>query len=114
MKKFGVIVLFAILCCSSAAQADMRNVAQACSWDFGRGDGSVIAENIKLASGGKIVGYKQENEDSWGIERGYIVFRNQHGIVSTKFDNAKMENNRLVLFGTFLLHGNTIHTLTCR
>ncbi len=97
-----------------SAQAGMREIARACSWDFGRDDGSVIARNIDLAKDGELVGYNNPNEHSWEINGGDIVFLNKDGKISTRFDGARVAGGNLVLYGRFRLGGNITHTLTCR
>jgi len=43
-------------------------------WQFGRGDGAVIAGGIRLRPGGKIEGYSHYNESRWGLEGNTLVF----------------------------------------
>ena len=98
----------------SPAEASIDSVAKACTWDFGRTTGYVIAKNITLSSGGSIRGYSHPNEDSWGVKNGNIVFYNKDRRVMTSFDKATVVNGKLVLSGRFLGNGNITHTITCQ
>lgn len=92
------------------------DLATTCKWKFGRTDGSIIAQQITLSSTGKIVGYSNLNENSWGINDGNVVFRNYEGFISTRFDRLEiLYDDRIVLEGRFLLvpTSTVVHTLTC-
>lgn len=80
-------------------------------WQFGRADGSVIANRIRLLPGGKIDGYYHPNEDHWGVERGVLVFYHKSGKPSCRFSSSRTENGRLVLRGPFLFNKTITHVL---
>ncbi len=80
-------------------------------WQFGRGDGSVIAHKIRLLPGGKIDGYYHPNEDHWGVEEGYLIFYHKNGNPTCRFTSSQSQNGRRILSGQFLLNQNVIHVL---
>ncbi len=81
------------------------------TWQFGRGDGSVIAQKIRLLGDGTIEGYHHPNEHRWGLENGVVVFYHQDGRPTCRFDDRRLENGSTVLKGRFLLAGGIIHVL---
>ncbi len=80
-------------------------------WQFGRGDGSVIAQRIRLLPDGRIEGYYHQNESRWGIEGDTIVFYHSSGKPATRFNSFRQEGGRWVISGPFLLSDNIIHVL---
>ncbi|MFU2316642.1 CatB-related O-acetyltransferase [Rahnella sp. PCH160] len=80
---------------------------------FSRLDGSYLHEPIKLNKDGSIYGYSHYNEASWTIIEGVIAFLNKSGDVSTLFDRISLEQNRLIMCGSFLIkpHLNITHKL---
>lgn len=80
-------------------------------WKFGRADGSVISEKIRLQKDGKIIGYQSANEKTWGKKNGVIVFYNSDKVITTKFEYYKKIKGVWYLSGTFLLDSNITHTL---
>ena len=114
IATFTISIAFLLGVAVQPAKADMSDVARACTWDFGRNDGFVIAPRIRLAPRGVIDGYSHPNEDSWGIEDGDIVFYNESGRILTRFNQATVIDGKLTLYGRFLGGGDITHTLTCR
>lgn len=80
-------------------------------WKFGRADGSVISEKIRLQKDGKIIGYQSANEKTWGKKNGVIVFYNANKVITTKFEYYKKFKGGWFLSGTFLLDSGITHTL---
>ena len=80
-------------------------------WQFGRGDGSVIAKRIRLLPGGKIQGYSHSNESRWGLENNQVVFYHGNGKPSCRFTTVRTEQGKLVLSGPFLFNKQFTHVL---
>jgi hypothetical protein len=70
-------------------------------WRFRRGDGSVIADDLRLEAGGSIKNHFHENERSWSVSDGCLAFHNSDGAVTTRFTNATRTPLGLVLSGEF-------------
>mgnify|MGYP001193042610 CR=1 FL=1 len=81
-------------------------------WRFGRADGSVIAEKIRLRRDGTIEGYVHPNEARWRLEMGILYFCREDGVVSTRFGIDRLEPAPAVLSGRFLFDERITHTLT--
>ncbi len=88
--------------------------SQSCNWVFSRADGSFIAKGLSLSSGGRINGYSHQNESSWAINDGDIVFLHENGNITTRFNKVKITDRGIVLSGTFLPDKNVTHMLTFR
>ena len=101
-----------------ASAGNIYDIATTCTWKFGRTDGSVIANAIKLTPTGRVTGYSNPNEFSWAIEDGNLIFRAQDGQVSTRFTSVSLDptTGQIILRGAFLLNpsSNITHTLNCR
>jgi hypothetical protein len=82
------------------------------SWRFGRSDGSVVAEPVRLTAAGRMQGYSHPNEDNWALENGVLVFRNPAGQVVTRFTSVRNEGGRLVLSGPYQYDSSFQHVLT--
>jgi len=81
-------------------------------WQFGRGDGSVIAGKIRLRSGGKIEGYSHYNESRWGLEGNTLVFYDGSGKPTCRFTTARTVDGRIVLSGPFIPNPQSSHVLS--
>jgi len=81
------------------------------TWQFGRGDGSVIAQKIKLLSNGRIEGYAHPNESRWGIEGNTLIFYHESGKPATRYESFTRESGLWVIRGPFLLGTGTVHVL---
>ena len=82
------------------------------TWQFGRGDKSVISNNMHLDEGGKISGYSHPNENSWAVEGNVLLFYHIDGRTATRFDTfAKDENGKWEISGPFLLTQGVTHVL---
>lgn len=81
------------------------------TWQFSKGDGSVIAEKMKFLQGGRLEGYLSPNEARWGAQGKALVFYNDAGKVSTRFNSFKQENGKWIISGPSLLNRNIIHVL---
>lgn len=80
-------------------------------WQFSHGDGSVIAERIRLLPDQRIEGYYHPNESRWGIEEGILVFYHESGEPSCRFTAASTEDGRTVLSGPLLFDPDVTHVL---
>ena len=82
------------------------------TWQFGRGDGSIIAQKIKLLSNGKLEGYSHPNESRWGIESNKLIFYHESGKPATIFESYTKEGGLWIIRGPLLgTGGATIHVL---
>jgi hypothetical protein len=80
-------------------------------FQFGRDDGSVIAQRIRLTADGTIEGYSSANESHWAWDEGFPAFYASDGRLSTRFVWHARENHHAVLRGRFELDGRIVHTL---
>ncbi|MBI4776311.1 MAG: hypothetical protein HY788_19380 [Deltaproteobacteria bacterium] len=80
-------------------------------WQFGRGDGSIIADRIRLLPDGRIEGYSHPNESRWGYEGDTVVFYHQSGSPTCRFTSAGQEAGGIVLRGSFLPDPGITHVL---
>jgi hypothetical protein len=80
-------------------------------WQFGRGDGSVIAKTIRLRPGGKIEGYSHYNESRWGMEGNTLVFYDGSGQPTCRFTTAQTVDGKVVLSGPFIPNTQISHVL---
>lgn len=78
-------------------------------WQFGRGDGSIIA-NIQLRPNGTIGGYSHPNESRWAFENDELLFIGTNGRPTTRYNAFYKENNRWIISGPFQL-ANIMHIL---
>ena len=81
-------------------------------WRFGRADGSVIANKIRLRRDGIIEGYSHPNEARWRLEKGILFFCREDGVVTTRFGIQRPEPGTAVLSGPFLFDEKITHVLT--
>jgi DUF1680 family protein len=81
-------------------------------WQFSRADGNVIAEQIRLASDGTLVGYAHPNEARWGFDGDTLTFFTSGGFASTRFMMRLLEHGKQVLSGRSLLDDNVRHILS--
>ncbi len=88
-----------------------RNELVNSTWQFGRGDGSKIASNLKLLANGRITGHYHPNESRWSFNGQTLTFYHSSGKPSTTFSSIKKEKNRWVISGPYLLSGNITHVL---
>jgi hypothetical protein len=84
------------------------------AWQFGRGDGSLIARRLQFQAGGRIQHYTNWNERFWMVRNGNLCLLNAKREVTTEFTVSKRgENGRLILEGKFLPGGKRVtHVLT--
>lgn len=85
-------------------------------WQFERSDGTIIAPQIILLPDGSISGHTDPNEVRWGLEDSgqTLVFYNSHGITSTRFTSAQLEQGRLVLTGQSQFSTTAVSTYILR
>lgn len=82
-------------------------------WQFSHGDGSVIADRIRLLDGGKIDmrEYYHPNESRWDIEDNHLVFYHENGEPTCRFASFEIEEGKIVLRGPLLFNPDVIHVL---
>lgn len=92
-----------------------REFLMAKVWQFSHGDGSVIAEEVRLRPNGRIdMGeYYHPNESRWGLEGASLVFYHESGEPSCRFTSVDIEHGKTVLSGPLLFDpgGATQHVL---
>ncbi len=84
-------------------------------WRFSRGDGSVIARQIRLAANGRLIGYANPNETTWRWTDDGLEFLDAHGAVTTRFDELVQDAaGSCSMQGRFLGTGahDVVHVLT--
>jgi len=81
------------------------------SFQFKRGDGSVIAQTVYLLRNGKIIGINHFNEYAWSLEGGELRFHDRNGDVTTTFTEID-ETDGLILSGFFRGNPESRHILT--
>ena len=92
-------------------EKDLRAQVVSKVWQFSHGDGSVIAERIRLLSDGKIEGYYHPNESRWDLEDDIVVFYHESGEPSCRFTSLHTEHGKTVLSGPLLFDPQVIHVL---
>jgi hypothetical protein len=81
-------------------------------WQFGRGDGSVISQQIRLVRGGEITPRLNRNEHAWRVHAGALEFTNPEGAVTCRFDTVSVaERGAMTLQGQFRLKSGVTHVL---
>ena len=96
----------------SASEADFELAVLGRAWQFGRGDGSVIARHIRLRRGGDITPRQYRNEHAWRIHDGALEFANPEGVVTCRFDTVgRDERGGMVLQGQYRLKAGVTHIL---
>ncbi|MET9387650.1 beta-L-arabinofuranosidase domain-containing protein [Streptomyces sp. NPDC002928] len=91
--------------------ADGLNDVEGRVFQFGRNDGPVIAQRIRLLADGTIQGHTHPNEARWGRENGALAFFASDGRASTRFVWDARENGRMVLRGRFEFDERIVHEL---
>jgi len=82
-------------------------------FSFGRVDGSSIAKMLVLLSDRSVGGYQNDNEHSWDIVDGHLVFKSRSGDITTRFTSEEIIDGKKVLTGPFLPSGpDPLHVLT--
>lgn len=72
-------------------------------WRLKRGDGSVVASQIRFGHGGRIWGHTHSNEAAWRVRDGVLEFVNKAGEATTRFGSlARLPDGRIGLIGKFL------------
>ena len=86
------------------------------AWQFERGDGTIVAQQIFLLPDGTISGYSHPNESRWGLENNgqTLVFYNENGVASTRFTSVQTVEGRLVLTGQYLFGATAAATHVLR
>ncbi|MGW4687952.1 beta-L-arabinofuranosidase domain-containing protein [Streptomyces sp. NPDC004244] len=93
------------------AVADGLDEVEGLVFQFGRKDGSIIAQQIRLLADGTIQGHTHPNEARWGRENGALTFFASDGRASTRFVWDARENGRVVLRGRFEFDDRIVHEL---
>ncbi len=81
------------------------------TWQFGRLDGTVLAERLELLPDGGLAGYAHPNESSWNVENGELVFRSSSNAISSRLFVALSAGGKLVLQGPSLFSPEITHVL---
>lgn len=90
---------------TEAQNADLaRDLLTGRTFNFSRVDGNVIGQ-LTLAPEGRIEGYQHQNERSWGIEGGKLIFRGDDGAPMTIFNEIDQSRPAVKLYGEFLPRG---------
>jgi hypothetical protein len=70
------------------------------SWCFGHSDSVVYAPLLRFGEGGRLIGYRHPNENSWTILEGRVALLDEVGLPSTVFDRSAIgPDGRLRLEG---------------
>ena len=81
-------------------------------WSFGQAGQPPLARYLRLAAGGRLAGYSHDNEKSWALQDGVLVFLDRYGCVTTRFAAiAESPEGRLTLSGAFLPDAAITHEL---
>lgn len=80
-----------------------RDKLMSSTWSFEQVGGGVVADAVKLAGDGKVLGYTHADQASWQLEHEVLTFVAADGRVSTRFDDVWLADDRLVLEGDFLI-----------
>jgi methyltransferase family protein len=78
-------------------------------WRFERASGEVLAQCLRLAPGGRILGHVHSNEASWSIDGGKLCFRTRDGRVSTRFHTVDGSTGLPRLIGDYMLEGPALN-----
>jgi hypothetical protein len=81
-------------------------------WHFGRGDGTSLAERLRLLPNGAIAGSTHPNESRWRMEGETLVFCAANGTPTTRFEEIATEHGRMILRGRFLFDQRITHVLS--
>ena len=80
-------------------------------FQFGRTNGTILAERIRLLADGTITGYTHPNEARWGWEDRVLTFIASDGRTSTRFVWEAWENGCVVLRGRSEIVTDIVHEL---
>lgn len=80
-----------------------RNKLTSLTWSFGQVGGPPVSSSMMLRPDGGIDGYHHVDQAAWRIEHGLLVFVAADGTISVRFDEARVEQDGIVLEGGFLL-----------
>ena len=70
------------------------------SWCFGHSDSVVYAPLLRFGEGGRLIGYRHANENSWAILEGRVALLDETGLPTTIFDRSSIGlDGRLQLEG---------------
>ncbi len=81
-------------------------------WHFGRGDGTSLAERMRLLPNGAIAGSTHPNESRWRMEGETLVFCAANGTPTTRFEEVATEHGRVILRGRFSFDQRITHVLS--
>lgn len=73
------------------------------TWSFEHVGGATVAEIVRFAADGRIIGYSHQNEAGWRLDDGVLAFVAADGRTSTRFDGVALVDDLLVLEGDFLI-----------
>ncbi|NOI27857.1 hypothetical protein [Vibrio coralliilyticus] len=110
MNKMALIGVASLLLSGSLGATTLHDIATKCAWEFSNADGEVLDPNVKLNWNGTLT-YQNPNEASWDINDGDIIFRNNSGVITTRFTQVEIDasTSQLQLKGS-----NNWHILTCK
>jgi hypothetical protein len=95
-----------------ATDADLELALLGRRWLFCRGDGSVIAREIRFLRGGEIAPRLHPNEHAWRVHHGALEFTNPQGAVSCRFDAVNADaRGVMTLEGAFRWKAGVLHVL---
>lgn len=81
------------------------------SWCFGHSASVVYAPLLRFGAGGRLIGYRHANENSWAILDGKVALLDEMGLPSTIFDRSSVgSDGRLRLEGRHR-DGSVMHFL---
>jgi hypothetical protein len=81
------------------------------SWCFGHSETVVYAPLLRFGEGGRLIGYRHANENSWAILDGRVALLDETGLPTTIFDGSSIGlDGRLRLEGRHR-DGNVTHFL---
>ena len=70
------------------------------SWCFGHSESVVYAPLLRFGEGGRLIGYRHANENSWAILEGRVALLDETGLPTTIFDRSSIGlDGRLQLEG---------------
>ncbi len=71
-------------------------------WRYAHVNGFITADLMTFLPDGEIAGHDHPNERYWQIDNGVLELMNAEKIVTIRFDDVQLEDNRLRLTGTHL------------
>ena len=60
------------------------------SWCFGHSDSIVYAPLLRFGEGGRLIGYRHANENSWAILDGRVALLDEAGLPTTIFERSSI------------------------